>query len=199
MYSRRTLAAVLPLPRPVPTITCPPASSSKRSELRRGSLFVSKCSGIEACLRPVSAIIMPSAYSYRKQKAGAARDRGGDFVRPIAMTGSDQTLRSAVVWCGSSCWPECVPAYFCTLQKLLFAGGLCWYISFADCHCSVTDQTQGDAPPCRTSLTSRPLQKTETCMSWSKHRVGAGQNLRTTLARNFRLLQIAPHRPNLSP
>ena len=27
--------------------------------------------------------------------------------------------------------------------KVAFCGGLCWYINFADCHCSVTDQTQG--------------------------------------------------------
>ena len=28
-------------------------------------------------------------------------------------------------------------------KSCFFAGGLCWYINFADCHCSVTDQTQG--------------------------------------------------------
>jgi hypothetical protein len=78
---------VVPLPRPVPTISVPPASSSKRSELHRGSLFVSKCSGIEACLRPGQRDNAGHPHiPTRKQKAGAASDRGGDFVRPITMT-----------------------------------------------------------------------------------------------------------------
>jgi hypothetical protein len=134
---------VVPLPRPVPTISVRqlrPASAANYTE--EAYLFRSAPGSKHASGR-VSAIMQAIRIFLRESRKPAPRV----IVAETSLTNCDDSVPIKhfvpLRLVRFQLLAGVCSSLFLHSPKLLFAGGLCWYISFADCHCSVTDQTQG--------------------------------------------------------